>query len=234
MDERGHTSVHLFRKDLRLHDNPTLRACLEGSGTLYPVYVLDVEAARKSKISPNRWNFLLGCLQDLNNQLAGLGSRLFVVRGRDVEMLPRLFSEWGVTRLSFESDSEPFGAQRDVVIQNIAKEAGVEVLSKTSHTLYEPGDILHANRGVAPMVFEDFVRVVKESDLTVPSPVNKVDRQFFGSCVTPVAADHEATFGVPKLSDLGVKDLQLVTSACLWKGGEQEALKRLKLLKKQV
>ncbi|XP_068718955.1 uncharacterized protein [Montipora capricornis] len=234
VDERGHTSVHLFRKDLRLHDNPTLRACLEDSGTFYPVYVLDTKAARESKISPNRWNFLLECLRDLDNQLAGLGSRLFVVRGRDVEILPKLFAEWGVTRLSFESDIEPFGAQRDSVIRHIAEEAGIEVLSKTSHTLYEPGDILRANRGIAPMVFEDFVGVLKENGLTVPSPVKEVDRQLFGCCVTPVGADHQANFGVPELSDLGVKDIQSVTSAYLWKGGEQEALRRLELLQKEL
>ena len=234
VNERGHTSVHLFRKDLRLHDNPTLRACLEDSGTFYPVYVLDTKAARESKISPNRWNFLLECLRDLDNQLAGLGSRLFVVRGRDVEILPKLFEEWGVTRLSFESDIEPFGAQRDSVIRHVAEEAGIEVLSKTSHTLYEPRDILRANRGIAPMVFEDFVGVLKENGLTVPSPVKEVDRQLFGCCVTPIAADHQANFGVPELSDLGVKDIRSVTSAYLWKGGEQEALRRLELLQKQV
>ena len=226
--------MHLFRKDLRLHDNPSLRACLEGCGTFYPVYVLDTTAARQSKISPNRWNFLLECLRDLDNQLAKLGSRLFIVRGRDVEVLPKLLSEWGVSRLSFEMDSEPFGAQRDAVIQRLAEEAGVEVVSKTSHTLFDTREILGANQGVAPMMFEDFVRVVKENALTVPSPVKEVDRRLIGCCVKPVAADHQAKFGVPELNELGVKDGRLVTCSSLWKGGEQEALRRLVLLEQEV
>lgn len=231
--ERGHTSVHLFRKDLRLHDNPSLCSCLEGSTTFYPVYVLDTEAARKSKISPNRWNFLFECLRDLDDQLAALGSRLFVVRGREVEVISKLIQEWGVTRISFESDSEPFGVQRDAVIQKLAEEAGVEVLSKTSHTLFSPEDIIHANHGVAPMIFEDFLEVLKDNLLTAPSPVKQVDRQLFGCCVTPVA-DHQANFGLPELSELGVRDTRLVTSSCLWKGGEQEALRRVLLLEKQL
>lgn len=234
VEKRGHTSLHLFRKDLRLHDNPTLRTCLEGSGAFYPVYVLDTAAAKQSKISANRWNFLLECLRDLDTQLARIGSRLFVVRGRDVEVLPKLFSEWGVSRLSFETDIEPFGAQRDAVIRNIAEEAGVEVLSKTSHTLYEPGEILRANHGVTPMLFEDFVKVVEENELTVPNPVKVVDRRLVGSCVTPVAVDHHAKFGVPELSELGVKDGRFVTSSALWRGGEQEALRRLVLLEQEV
>ena len=226
--------MHLFRKDLRLHDNPSLRSCLEGSGTFYPVYILDTEAARQSKISANRWNFLLECLHDLDSQLTRLGSRLFVVRGRDVEVLPKLLSEWGVSRLSFETDSEPFGAQRDAVVRKIAEDAGIEVLSKTSHTLYEPGQILHANQGVMPMLFEDFVRVVENSEINVAGPVKAVDKQLMGSCVTPVSIDHHVKFGVPGLGELGVKDSRLVTSSGLWTGGEQEALRRLSLLEGEV
>ena len=226
--------MHLFRKDLRLHDNPTLRSCLEGSGAFYPVYVLDSTAARHSKISANRWNFLLESLRDLDSQLARLGSRLFVVRGREVEVLPKLFTEWGVSRLSFETDNEPFAAQRDAVVRHLAEEAGVEVVSKTSHTLYEPGQILRANQGITPMLFEDFVRVVEENLLSLPSPVKEVDRRLFGCCVTPVAVDHNANFGVPELNEVGVKDSRLVTSSSLWSGGEQEALRRLVLLEQQV
>ena len=232
--QRGHTSVHLFRKDLRLHDNPALRSSLEGSGTFYPVYVLDTTAARHSKISANRWNFLLESLRDLDSQLARLGSRLFVVRGREVDVLPKLFTEWGVSRLSFETDSEPFGAQRDAVVRHLAKEAGVEVVSKTSHTLFEPGQILHANQGVAPMLFEELMRIVEEDMVAVPKPVKEVDRRLFGCCVTPVAVDHYANFGVPELNEVGVKDSRLVTSSSHWKGGEQEALRRLVLLERQV
>ena len=234
VEQRRQTSVHLFRKDLRLHDNPTLRSSLEGSGTFYPVYVLDTTAARHSKISANRWNFLLESLRDLDSQLARLGSRLFVVRGREVDVLPKLFSEWGVSRLSFETDSEPSGAQRDAVVRHLAEEAGVEVVSKTSHTLYEPGQILHANQGVAPMLYEEFVRTVEENMLIVPKPVKEVDRRLFGCSMTPVAVDHDANFGVPELNEVGVKDSRLVTSSSHWKGGEQEALRRLVLLEQQV
>lgn len=45
--------------------------------------------------------------------------------------------EWGVTRLTFEYDSEPFGKERDAAIVKLAKEAGVEVVIENSHTLYD-------------------------------------------------------------------------------------------------
>ena len=43
-----------------------------------------------------------------------------------------------MTKLSFDEDSEPFGRERDQAIQLLAKDAGVEVVSRLSHTLYDP------------------------------------------------------------------------------------------------
>lgn len=45
--------------------------------------------------------------------------------------------EWQITRLSYEYDSEPFGKERDSTIKKLASEAGVEVMVRTSHTLYD-------------------------------------------------------------------------------------------------
>lgn len=44
--------------------------------------------------------------------------------------------EWQINRLSHEYDSEPFGKERDAAIQKLACEAGVEVIVRISHTLY--------------------------------------------------------------------------------------------------
>lgn len=47
-----------------------------------------------------------------------------------------LLQEWEISRLTFEYDSEPFGKERDAAIKKLAMEAGVEVIVKISHTLY--------------------------------------------------------------------------------------------------
>lgn len=45
--------------------------------------------------------------------------------------------EWNISRLSYEYDSEPFGKERDAAIRKLANEAGVEVIVRISHTLYD-------------------------------------------------------------------------------------------------
>jgi cryptochrome len=48
-----------------------------------------------------------------------------------------ILQEWNITVLSFEEDPEPFGKNRDAAITAMAKEVGVEVVKKSSHTLYD-------------------------------------------------------------------------------------------------
>lgn len=48
-----------------------------------------------------------------------------------------VLQEWKISRLTFEYDSEPFGKERDAAIKKLAMEAGVEVIVKISHTLYD-------------------------------------------------------------------------------------------------
>ncbi|KAL4658634.1 cryptochrome-1 [Arapaima gigas] len=47
------------------------------------------------------------------------------------------YLQWKILRLTFEYDSEPFGEERDAAVRKLAKEAGVNVIVKTSHTLYD-------------------------------------------------------------------------------------------------
>ena len=52
-------------------------------------------------------------------------------------MFPALFKEWGITRLTFEIDTEPYSVSRDAEIEKIAASEGVEVVKCVSHTLYD-------------------------------------------------------------------------------------------------
>lgn len=135
--ERNH--IHWFRKDLRLHDNPALLKCLENCDNFFAVYVLDIQAISqcKTRTSPTVWRFLLQSLKCLDDKLRAFNSRLFVAKGPALRVLPTLLEQWKISRLTFTADSEPYAKQRDDVVASIAKDAGVEVVVETSHTLFD-------------------------------------------------------------------------------------------------
>ncbi|KAL2089063.1 hypothetical protein ACEWY4_015962 [Coilia grayii] len=217
-------SVHWFRKGLRLHDNPALQEALDGADTVRCVYVLDPWFAGSANVGFNRWRFLLESLEDLDNSLRRLNSRLFVVRGQPTDVFPRLFKEWNVTRLTFEYDSEPYGKERDSAIIKMARNFGVETRVRNSHTLYKLERIIELNNNSPPLSFKRFQALIQRLELP-KRPLQTVTVEQMDSCPTPVAANHDELYSVPSLEELGFKTTD--QGQAVWKGGETEALQRL-------
>ena len=69
-----------FRHGLRLHDNPSLHEALLNNEELLPIFIFDGETAGTKLCGYNRFSFLLECLQDINEQLAKHGGRLYICR----------------------------------------------------------------------------------------------------------------------------------------------------------
>ncbi|KAA0189612.1 hypothetical protein HAZT_HAZT006436 [Hyalella azteca] len=169
--------------------------------------------------------FLLQCLEDVDNSLRNLNSRLFVVRGQPANVLPQLFKEWNTTVLSFEEDPEPFGRARDASIIGIAREMGIEVVVRTSHTLYKLDEIIEKKGGKPPLTYKTFQNILAMMD-PPPAPVPPIVAGDLQHAFTPIQPDHDDKYGVPNLEHLGFETEQLPPTA--WKGGETEALQRLK------
>ncbi|KAM6383278.1 cryptochrome-1 isoform 4-T4 [Alca torda] len=220
----GVNAVHWFRKGLRLHDNPALRECIQGADTVRCVYILDPWFAGSSNVGINRWRFLLQCLEDLDANLRKLNSRLFVIRGQPADVFPRLFKEWNIAKLSIEYDSEPFGKERDAAIKKLASEAGVEVIVRISHTLYDLDKIIELNGGQPPLTYKRFQTLISRME-PLEMPVETITPEVMEKCTTPVSDDHDEKYGVPSLEELGF-DTDGLPSA-VWPGGETEALTRL-------
>uniref|UniRef100_A0A663LS62 Cryptochrome-1 n=1 Tax=Athene cunicularia TaxID=194338 RepID=A0A663LS62_ATHCN len=168
--------------------------------------------------------FLLQCLEDLDANLRKLNSRLFVIRGQPADVFPRVFKEWNIAKLSIEYDSEPFGKERDAAIKKLASEAGVEVIVRISHTLYDLDKIIELNGGQPPLTYKRFQTLISRME-PLEMPVETITPEVMEKCTTPVSDDHDEKYGVPSLEELGF-DTDGLPSA-VWPGGETEALTRL-------
>lgn len=61
-----------------------------------------------------------------------------MIRGDPVDTFREYFKKWNVKRLTFESDTDPYSVIRDAAVTKLAEEFGVEVITKVSHTIYNP------------------------------------------------------------------------------------------------
>ena len=67
------TAIVWFRRDLRVHDHPALRAALDAHDEVVPVFCLDDRLLHGRHASGPRTQFLLECLADLDRARGAAG-----------------------------------------------------------------------------------------------------------------------------------------------------------------
>src|SRR3954453_16342527 len=121
------TAIAWFRRDLRLHDHPSLTAAAKADRVV-PVFVLDDALLGGRFPSGPRTRFLYGCLHELRSALRGRGADLVIRRGAPKRELRALAGETGAERIHFASDVAPYATARDRRVEEALRGGGVEVV----------------------------------------------------------------------------------------------------------
>lgn len=85
-------------------------------------------------------------------------------------LFPKLFKAWNITHLVFEKDTDPYARDRDTVIMNAAKEAGVEVIVRYGRTLWDSDELVKKN-GNKPTMSISQVQTAGPKIGPVPKPI---------------------------------------------------------------
>nr|WP_243716225.1 deoxyribodipyrimidine photo-lyase [Actinomadura darangshiensis] len=147
------TSIMLFTRDLRIHDNPALTAACRAEHVV-PVFVFDDAILNGPFAAPNRIRFLLESLADLRASLRDLGADLVVRRGDPVMEVAWLARQTGADRLFLADERSVHGTRR----LGRLRELNVEVSAHPGITVVPPGDLTPAG-GDHYRVFTPYWRV---------------------------------------------------------------------------
>lgn len=163
--------------------------------------------------------FLIQSLHDLDTNLRKLNSRLYVLKGKAVDLLPKLFDQWQVKFLTTQVDIDPEILDQEEAIEEIAEKKDVFIVKRVQHTVYDVHSVLKKNNGAVPMTYQKFLSLV--NDIQVKEAIE----------ITKVVSDHckptdedLGEYDVPKLGEF-IDECTL--ALCKYPGGETEAIKRL-------
>jgi deoxyribodipyrimidine photo-lyase len=160
-----------FRLDLRLSDNPALRAAAE-EGPVIPVYVLDDEAPGDWRMGgASRW-WLHHSLASLDRDLRDRGGRLLLLRGPAQEQLMRLVERTGAAAVHWNRRYEPWAIARDGRIKEALTKSGTGVRSFNAQLLFEPWTVRNSE-GSPYQVYSPFARACRrrpEPPRPLPEP----------------------------------------------------------------
>ena len=209
------TIVWFRGKDLRISDHAPLRHALAAGGEVIPLFVLDPYffAPARARELPSRMQFLLDSLRALETSLAERGSRLLVVAGKSVEVVPRLVREWSADRVVAQRWVEPFARERD---RRLRDALGAKFELYEGETLMPPGT-LRTGAGRPYSVFSQFARMFRQVAM-IGKPLAPPGH------LPPVPSDVPAgVTAIPTCEQLGIE-----RNPALLPGGEQAAAARLR------
>ncbi len=146
-------TIHWFRNDLRLEDNPALVAASE-AGRVLPVYIYDTTAPESAKLGgASKW-WLHHSLHALN---ASLNGSLLILKGDPEQLLKQLISDNHAQAVVWNRGYEPWQIKRDTHIKQLLKEQGLDVHSHNGHLLWEPMSVVKKD-GTPYKVFTPYYR----------------------------------------------------------------------------
>jgi deoxyribodipyrimidine photo-lyase len=134
-------AICLLTRDLRLHDQPTLRAALDAAETVLPLFVRDDGILETRYAAPNRLAFLDGCLADLDCSLRSIGGRLEVRRGDVIAETVRVAREVDAEAVFCSLDVSPYAHERERLLG-----AELDLRLVNAHFVVPPGEVAPAGR----------------------------------------------------------------------------------------
>ena len=149
-----------FRDDLRLADNPALHLAGETGAPVIPLFILDEQSAGTRAFGgAQRW-WLHHSLASLAEDIAGLGSRLVLRRGRAADVLDDVVGETGAFAIHWNRRYDPAGVGVDRATKESFSGRGIEVHSFAGRLLHEPAR-LETTSGGPYKVYTPFWRAIE-------------------------------------------------------------------------
>ena len=134
-------TIHWFRQDLRLSDNPSLSAAVE-NGDVLPIYILDDYNPGQHVMGEASRVWLHHSLNKLNESLGG-GLRVF--SGNATDIILDLTQKYNIKSVYWNRCYEPWRIKRDKIIKESLQKQNIDVKSFNGSLMIEPWKFLKSD-----------------------------------------------------------------------------------------
>lgn len=167
------TNIAWLRNDLRIADNPALRAASVGDSPVTALYIHETTKGVRPPGAAARW-WLNASLNMLGEALAERGIRLIVRSGDARQVVPHVAKELDAGHVVWNRRYAKPERETDAAIKTELRERGFEASSCPGNVLIEPWDIATL-QGKPYSVFTPFWKNLR--DMPIANPQRRPDGQ---------------------------------------------------------
>ncbi|WP_100657348.1 DASH family cryptochrome [Alteromonas flava] len=171
--------LYIFRNDLRLSDNPSLKATCEKVDELLLVYVVEERWFAPNQfglvaLGQHRQRFLMESLSDLATRLGEHGQNLWVIQGDFTTVYETLIQAYQPHVVGMAECCGVYEQKQSNSIAYFAEKAGAKLISDTAECLFDRPE-LPFDLSDMPNVFSPFRRKI-EQNLTPKGPTTTLSK----------------------------------------------------------
>ena len=195
-------TIFWFRRDLRLTDNHGLYQALMSSSPVLPVFIFDTDIldGLKSK-EDKRVIFIHRAILQLQQQLEGIGSSMYVLHDTPENAFRKLLEEFSIHAVFTNHDYEPYAIDRDARIAQLLNEHDIPFQTYKDQVNFEKSEVTKSD-GSPYTVFTPYSKVWKELYLQSKKPKYPSENHttHFLKAIS---------YPLPSLADLGFQDVDM-------------------------
>ena len=163
------------RKDLRISDNIALFEARKITPKIVSFFCFDPNILERDDIAPVRINYLLGCLQELQQSYQKLGGKLLFIQGEPTQIIPDLAAVLQAEAVFWNQDVEPYSRKRDEQVKQALKEQGINSQTYWDQLLHFPGEILTKSNDSYKVYTPFWKNWWQQSKPSVVTPLNNLE-----------------------------------------------------------
>jgi len=134
------TTIHWFRRDLRIKDNTALYHALSQNNNVQCIFIFDENIIDELPKNDHRISFIYDSLSKLNNELNKYGSTLKIYKGKPVDIFKKIITKYDIDYIYFNKDYEPYGISRDNQIKELLNNK-IGLKTFKDHVVFEETEI---------------------------------------------------------------------------------------------
>ena len=166
--KKFNTSIFIFRRDYRLHDNISLIISLQQSNIVIPIFIFTPQQLVNNEYKSNNCvQFMVESLQELNNDLKKVNSRLFFFYGEPHMIIQKIVNVIEVDALFTNRDYSPYSKMRDELIKTTCTSNNIHFLQFEDALLHDVGSIVNSS-GTIYIKFTPYFNQTKKVKVTEP------------------------------------------------------------------